>query len=303
MSGPPELGGLDADEQRQVAEALAGGSPDAWFVWFQHGPVVRMLVRSENEVLRDRHLPDLCAGRALGGVAYSHLRTPRPSVFAERVDGGWRLTGTQPWCTGWPLVDLVLAGALDRDGDAVVFGLVPAGDRPALRSTGELRLAAMAGTRTHALAFDGLLVPDGQVVAVRDRAEFAAYDTALNANVQPSTYGVALAALDLLEERQPDGGGRAAGAGARLPGSARTGCSTRCPATSGSTSASRCGPGRCCWRWSAARRCSRPVAGRAWTSPTRRSGCCGRRRSSSCTARPPTCARPPWTRSSRELTA
>ena len=203
VSGPPELGGLPGDEQRQVAEALAGGSPDAWFVWFQHGPVVRMLGRSENAVLRERHLPDLCAGRALGGVAYSHLRTPRPTVFAERVDGGWSFTGSQPWCTGWPLVDLVLAGALDRDGDQVVFGLVPAGDRPELRSTGELRLAAMAGTRTHALALDGLLVPDEQVVAVRDRAEFAAYDTALNANVQPSTYGVALAALDLLDERQP----------------------------------------------------------------------------------------------------
>ncbi len=208
VSGPPELGGLPADEQRQVAEALAGGSPDAWFVWFQHGPVVRMLARSENTALRERHLPDLCAGRALGGVAYSHLRTPRPSVLAERVDGGWRLTGSQPWCTGWPLVDLVLAGALDRDGDAVVFGLVPAGDRPELRSTGELRLAAMAGTRTHALAFDGLLVPDEQVVAVRDRAEFAEYDTALSANVQPSTYGVALAALALLEERQPAVAGR-----------------------------------------------------------------------------------------------
>ena len=203
VSGPPELGGVPDAEQRAVAEALAGASPDAWFVWFQHGPVVRMTGRTDNAALRERHLPDLCSGRTLGGVAYSHLRTPRPSVFAERVDGGWSLSGTQPWCTGWPLADLVLAGALDRDGDAVVFGLVPAGDRPELHSTGELGLAAMAGTRTHALAFDRLLLPDEQVLAVRDREEWAAYDTTLNANVQPSTYGVALAALDLLEERQP----------------------------------------------------------------------------------------------------
>lgn len=204
VAGPPELGGVPEAQQREVAEALAGASPDAWFVWFQHGPVVRMLGRTENAALREEHLPDLCAGRALGGVAYSHLRTPRPSVYAERVAGGWSLSGTQPWCTGWPLVDLVLAGALDRDGDAVVFGLVPAGDRPELYSTGELELAAMSGTRTHALAFDRLLVRDEQVLMVRDRAEFGAYDTALNANVQPSTFGVALAALDLLAERQRD---------------------------------------------------------------------------------------------------
>ena len=220
VSGPAELGGVPEAEQRAVAEALAGSSPDAWFVWFQHGPVVRMLGRTDNEALRTTALPDLCAGRALGGVAYSHLRTPRPSVHAERVEGGWSFTGTQPWCTGWPLVDLVLAGALDPDGDRVVFGLVRAGDRPQLHSTGELALAAMGGTRTHGLAFEGLLVPDEQVLAVRDRAEFAAYDTALNANVQPSTFGVALAALDLLEERQGEAAGRLRGRVLELRGRA-----------------------------------------------------------------------------------
>jgi alkylation response protein AidB-like acyl-CoA dehydrogenase len=201
--GPPELGGLPRPAAREVAEQLAGASPDAWFVWFQHGPVVRMLAASDHDGLKDRYLPQLCAGAVQGGVAYSHLRTPKPSVLARRVRGGWSLTGPQPWCTGWPLVDVVLAGALDPEGDQVVFGLVPAGDRPELHSTGELRLAAMGGTRTHALAFDALVVPDDAVVAVRDRGEFTAYDTALNANVQPSTFGVARAALDLLAERQP----------------------------------------------------------------------------------------------------
>jgi len=207
-SGPEELGGLPTAQQRELAELLAGASPDAWFVWFQHGPVVRMLARSENHALVERYLADLCAGRLQGGVAYSHLRTAKPSVFAERADGGWRFTGTQPWCTGWPLVDLVLAGALDREGDQVVFAIVPAGDRPELHSTGELGLASMGGTSTHGLAFEGLLVPDEQVAVVRDRAEFAAYDTALNANVQPSTYGIALAALDLLAERAPEAADR-----------------------------------------------------------------------------------------------
>lgn len=203
VAGPPELGGVGAAEQRRVAELLAGASPDAWFVWFQHGPVVRMLGRSENDALAARHLPLLCSGAEQGGVAYSHLRTAKPSVFAHRVDDGWHFTGFQPWCTGWPLVDVVLAGALDREGEQVVFALVPAGDRPELHSAGLLDLAAMGGTSTHSLALEGLFVPDEQVVAVRDRAEFAAYDTALNTNVQPSTYGVALAALDLLVERAP----------------------------------------------------------------------------------------------------
>ncbi len=203
LFGPPELGGVPRARQREVAEVLAGASPDAWFVWFQHGPVVKMLTASANTALAARHLPDLCSGRALGGVAYSHLRTPRPSVFAVRVEGGWSLSGFQPWCTSWGLTDLILAGALVQDTDQVLFGLVPAGERPQLRSAGELSLAAMGGTSTHAVRFDGLFVADDDVVLLTDRAPWAAVDSASNTNVQPSTFGIALAALDLLSARQP----------------------------------------------------------------------------------------------------
>ena len=202
--GPPELGGAPAPEQRRVAELLAGSSPDAWFVWFQHGPVLKMLVASDNTALAARHLPALCRGEELGGVAWSHLRTATPSVFATRLDGGWSFSGFQPWCTGWGLTDVVLAGALAQQTDEVVFALVPTGDRPALRSAGELGLAAMAGTSTHALRIEELVVPDEDVVLVTAREPWAAADSATNTNVQPSTFGVALAALDALEERAPD---------------------------------------------------------------------------------------------------
>ena len=208
VSGPPALGGAWPAEQRRVAELLAGSSPDAWFVWFQHGPVVRMLKASENEALVARCLPDLCAGRLLGGVAWSHLRTESPTVTATRVDGGWSLSGFQPWCTGWGLTDVVLVGALapgagPAGGDDVVFGIVPTGDRPALASTGELRLAAMGGTSTHALRLTDLVLADEDVVLRAPREPWTAADRALNCNVQPSTFGVALAALDLLQPRAP----------------------------------------------------------------------------------------------------
>ncbi len=204
VSGPPALGGAWPAEQRRVAELLAGASPDAWFVWFQHGPVVRMLKASDNQALVERHLPDLCAGRELGGVAWSSLRTPSPTVSASRVDGGWTLRGFQPWCTGWGLTDVVLVGALVEQTDEVVFGLVPARGSAGLTSAGELRLAAMAGTSTHALRLSDLHVPDDDVVLLTARGPWAEGDRALNTNVQPSTFGIALAALGLLEERAPD---------------------------------------------------------------------------------------------------
>ena len=204
VSGPPALGGAWPVEQRRVAELLAGASPDAWFVWFQHGPVVRMLKASENADLVTRLLPDLCAGRLLGGVAWSSLRTPEPTVTAVRDGLGWSLTGFQPWCTGWGLTDVVLVGALVEATDEVVFGIVPAGDRPQLRSAGLLQLAAMGGTSTHALRFEGLHLADEDVVLRTDRGPWSQADSALNCNVQPSTFGVALAALDLLAPRAPE---------------------------------------------------------------------------------------------------
>ena len=203
VSGPPALGGAWPAEQRRVAELLAGASPDAWFVWFQHGPVVRMLKASENADLVARRLPALCAGRELGGVAWSHLRTASPSVTAVRTAGGWALSGFQPWCTGWGLTDVVLVGALVEDSDEVLFGLVPAGDRPSLTSAGELQLAAMGGTSTHALRLADLELPDEDVVLRTARGPWTQADRALNCNVQPSTFGIALAALALLEAREP----------------------------------------------------------------------------------------------------
>ena len=196
VTGPPELGGLAPADQRAVHERLAGQSADAWFVWFQHGPVVKALTATSNADLRERHLADLCAGRSQGGVAWSNLRTDRPSVTATRIDSGWRLDGPQPWCTGWPMLDLLFVGGLA--GDEVVFGVVEL-PTPGLVSTGELSLAAMTGTRTHAVRYDALVLPDDRVTSVQSFAQWRAEDRAGNTNAQPATFGVALAALDLLE--------------------------------------------------------------------------------------------------------
>ena len=188
--GPDEAG------RRTVAEGLAGASPDAWFVWFQHGPVVRSLLDTPNTALVQEHLEDLCTGRAQGGVAWSNLRTSRPTVTAERVDGGWLLDGPQPWCTGFPMLDLVMVGGYAATSDEVVFGLLPAS---VLTSAGELALASMSGTSTHAVRYEQVLLPDARVLRVLNHEPWSTADRAGNANVQPSTFGVALAALDLLE--------------------------------------------------------------------------------------------------------
>jgi alkylation response protein AidB-like acyl-CoA dehydrogenase len=200
--GPEVITGTppSAAVYREVAELLAGADATTWFVWFQHHPAVKMLTASTNEELARRWLPVLCAGTTQAGVAFSHLRAAEVAMPATRVDGGWRLSGTAPWCTGWGLLDVVLLGASTAD-DEVVFALVPLREGDGMAPGPALELAAMGGTRTVALRLDGYVVADADVVLQAPRPAWAAADAAAGTNVQPSTFGIARAALAELAGR------------------------------------------------------------------------------------------------------
>ena len=73
------------------------------------------------------------------------------------------------------------------------------GDQPGRRSTGLLELAAMGGTATHAVRYEGLHLPEEALVLRAPYEQWAQLDSTVNQNVQPSTFGIALAALELLE--------------------------------------------------------------------------------------------------------
>ena len=118
-------------------------------------------------------------------------------VRAEPVPGGWVLSGAVAWCTGWGLADVVLLGGTAPDG-RVVLALVPMAAGQGIEASAPVALAAMAGTATVALRLYGLAVTDEQVLSITDGDEWAVADARTNANVQPSTFGVARAALDAL---------------------------------------------------------------------------------------------------------
>jgi len=212
IQGPEWAGGHDVAgaTYRRIAELLAGADANTWLVWFQHHPVVRMLAGCENVELQ-RLLPDLCSGRVRAGVAFSHLRSAAPTITARAAGGGWRLSGRQPWCTGWGLIDVVLVGAV-TDDDQVMLALVPT-ERTGLRPTEELSLTAMNGTHTVALELDDLAVAPADVVVLMPRSEWTDGDAMRASNVQPSAVGIALAALDVLRLRAPE---QAARLGSRL---------------------------------------------------------------------------------------
>lgn len=192
LTAPVEAGGLGQPPAvgREVAELLAGACGSTWFVWTQHSMPLAMLLHSGNEQLQGERLARMIAGKTQSGVAYAHLRRAgAPAVTATRSQGGWTLSGSVDWLTGWGLVDVFLVAAATDNGQ-VVFALVPAADSPGLTASGPLRLAAMQGTSTVRLTLDRLHVPDGDIVAVLPLEVWRADDALRTANAAPHLFGL-----------------------------------------------------------------------------------------------------------------
>jgi alkylation response protein AidB-like acyl-CoA dehydrogenase len=106
MTIPEEYGGKGAsplDRYVVTEELLAAGAPVAahWVADRQIGPT---LMRFGTEEQRRRFLPGIAAGEVYFGIGMSEpdsgsdLASVRTK--AEKVDGGWELTGTKVWTSG-----------------------------------------------------------------------------------------------------------------------------------------------------------------------------------------------------------
>ncbi|NGO06547.1 acyl-CoA/acyl-ACP dehydrogenase [Streptomyces sp. HC44] len=184
---------------RETAEILAGACCSTWFVQTQHHTPVKTLVDGELPV-RERLLRPLADGELLSGVAYSHLRAfPRVPVRVTRESGGLRFDGRVAWYTGWGLNDvMLLAGVTDEN--EVLFAFTEARERPGLRPSPPMRLAALTAARTVSLELSGLWVPEEAVALRTSYEKWAAVDRPKTTNASPAVFGLAHAALQILEE-------------------------------------------------------------------------------------------------------
>ena len=96
MNGPREWGGgqLPASVFCRVQEIMSRYSGALAFVQNQHQNAVAKLSASTNEALKGRYLSGAIQGQIGIGVAFSHLRrVAQPSMKAEPVSGGYRISG------------------------------------------------------------------------------------------------------------------------------------------------------------------------------------------------------------------
>jgi alkylation response protein AidB-like acyl-CoA dehydrogenase len=176
IAAPPELGGpgLEFADLIEILEIMVGGCLATAFTWVQHHGVLAALSASQNTALRDDLVPALVAGRTRGGVAFAGAVPVPPRMRAERVDGGWRLSGHAPFVSGWGVIDVLQVSAGDVDSGDIVAGVIPAGPAPGITGVTRQSLFVADATKTVSLEVDGLVIPDERIVSRVTRADFMA---------------------------------------------------------------------------------------------------------------------------------
>lgn len=185
VAAPADAGGAGLerfDVLADVVAALAGGCLATTFVWIQHlGPLISVATTAPPEI-RATWMASLTAGDRRAGIAMAGVRPGPGRIHARSVPGGYALTGTTTWVTGWGLIDTLLVGAVDQDDVARFFLMdAPAGDGPVGMAPASLiatptHLLAVQASNTVTLQFDDHFVAAERQASSTPYAQWAGAD-------------------------------------------------------------------------------------------------------------------------------
>ncbi|CAB4879498.1 unannotated protein [freshwater metagenome] len=189
---PEEFGGHDASpaQTRAITELIAGACGTTWFVLTQHRSALDAVLTTQNRFLQSKWRDDICSGRALGAVAFAHLRrSGPPQVIAQPQGDGWKISGHLDWVTGWGVTDALALMAQTTD-NKIVEVLIPAQARPGLVASAPLPLMVMGGTRTVSVELEEVHIAADEVAHVKTAEQWHADDTNRTVNTSPAVFGL-----------------------------------------------------------------------------------------------------------------
>lgn len=133
---------------------------------------------------------------------------------AERVEGGWRITGRKIFTSGAPAGDLLMTGAIAQEEgeDPVVLHFGIPMTSPHVTIEPVWKALGMRGTGSHDVVIDGHVVPDAAVALKRKAGEWHPLFQIITTLAFPLVYSAYLGvaesacaiALDLAGRRRPD---------------------------------------------------------------------------------------------------
>ncbi|TCJ95587.1 acyl-CoA dehydrogenase family protein [Nocardia alba] len=195
---PRASGGLaiDRDTDRRVHEIISGACFNTWLVWAQHAPLAGRIAATGAPV--SALAARILRGELLLGAGVSDVRRfPEHYVRARKAANGWVFDGTLSWVSGWGLNSALTVSAVEPDTETVVTALVPVGERT--RSTGPLRLGAVAGSRTARVRLDEVFVPDENVLTTQSLDRARVEDAGTASDARAHHFGLAETILTELE--------------------------------------------------------------------------------------------------------
>ena len=149
-----------------VEEVGRGDSAMRTVVSVQTSLVCGSIERWGSEEQKRRWLPDLCSGEAFGCFALTEPDTGSDAASlrtrAEKVDGGWRITGQKMWISLGNVASIALVFAQtdpDRKHKGLACFLVPT-DSDGFSSQEVHGKLGLRASDTAALGLDGVEVPD-----------------------------------------------------------------------------------------------------------------------------------------------
>ncbi len=141
---------------------LAAACLTTTFVITQRVGAMQRIAAGDSHIARERHLPDLIAGRTFATVGISHLTTSRqflkqPVLRAGQGRGGYVLDGYSPWVTGAEFAQTIVLGATLEDRRQVLIALPT--ELPGVRIDPAPPLVGLSASRTGPVHLDQVHVP------------------------------------------------------------------------------------------------------------------------------------------------
>lgn len=197
------FGWSEADALRGYMQLASGCLATTFVVTQPHG-VIRRLLDSDNEEIRERVLPALVSGEAFASVGISQLTTSRrhtakPPMVLREAGGGIQLDGLCPWVTGGVYSDYVLTGGVFEDGKQALV-VIPT-DRPGVIFDPPAAMVGLSATHTGAMRCRQVLIERHWILAGPSENVMANRKGANTGGLQTSALalGLARAALEYLE--------------------------------------------------------------------------------------------------------
>jgi alkylation response protein AidB-like acyl-CoA dehydrogenase len=179
MTIPEELGGLGATMLQRIKaqERLAQGCGATSLAINMHFNAIGLLIdfwRKFKDPKIEAKLRQIAAGRLICGGSASEpdnaIPVLRPRTTAQRVDGGWLVTGRKIFGTQSIALDLFFSEATWADspeGETIITFIIPPRDTPGLVFKDDWHTMGMRATASRSTELKDAFVPESAVMLQR----------------------------------------------------------------------------------------------------------------------------------------